>query len=64
MAGGIEKRVNIGKIEEQRSDFEYWQSCSPLERLTALEEIRSEYNRWKYGAVPRLQRVYSIIKQQ
>lgn len=48
-------------VRNQGSDFAFWQSQSMSARLAALEEIRREYHRWKYGAEPRLQRVCSIV---
>ena len=51
------------RIDEQGSDFAYWQSRPPRERLETLEQIREEYHLWKYGQEPRLQRVYSIVKR-
>jgi len=51
------------KIGEQESDFQYWQSQPYEVRLAALETIREEYNRWKYGSQQRLQRVYRIVKR-
>jgi hypothetical protein len=50
-------------ISEQPKDSVYWQTRSYEERLSALEEIRREYHRWKYNAEPRLQRVYSVVNQ-
>jgi len=51
------------RINESKNDFHFWQS-QPFEyRLETLETIREEYNRWKYGAQPRFQRVYSIVKR-
>jgi hypothetical protein len=50
-------------IHQQTSDFAYWQTQSYEARLAALEEIRQEYHRWRYGAEPRLQRVYTIVKR-
>lgn len=41
---------------------EYWKTKTPQERLAALEEIRREYHQWKYGAEPRLQKVYRIVE--
>ncbi|MBM3150622.1 MAG: hypothetical protein FJZ96_00210 [Chloroflexi bacterium] len=57
--------VRKGKIQElDRSfDLKYWQTQPPAVRLAALEEIRREYHRWRYGAEPRFQRVYSIVKR-
>ena len=43
-------------------ELEYWRTQPPEARLRALEEIRLEYHKWRYGAEPRLQRVYSIVK--
>ena len=57
--------VRKGKIQEMdRSlDLKYWQAQPPAVRLAALEEIRREYHRWRYGAEPGFQRVYSIVKR-
>jgi len=48
---------------QKSSDFSYWQTRLPEERIAALEEIRREYHQWKYDAEPRLQRVYTIVKR-
>ena len=59
----IEKVVTKTKIGEEQSDFAYWQAKSYAERLAALEEIRREYNNWKYtDAEQRFQRVYRIVE--
>lgn len=50
-------------LHDKRSDYAYWQSQSYEERLSQLEQCRIEYHRWKYGAEPRLQRVYTIVKR-
>ena len=51
------------KINDRKNDFSFWQT-QPFEyRLETLENIREEYNRWKYGSQQRFQRVYSIIKR-
>lgn len=49
------------KMGEAGNDFAFWQSRTPEERLAALEEIRNEYNMWKYGTEPGFQRVYRIV---
>ena len=51
------------KIDENKSDFDFWQTQPYTYRLETLENIRKEYNRWKYGSQQRFQRVYSIIKR-
>lgn len=60
----IAKVVKLVDLYEAKSDFAYWQSQPPEARLAALEEIRQEYHRWKYGAEPRLQRVVTIVQRQ
>jgi hypothetical protein len=50
-------------IDEQGTDFAYWQTQSYQARLATLEQIRQEYHRWQYGVEPRFQRVYRIIKR-
>jgi hypothetical protein len=62
-AATIQKTVAKVNLREQGNDFAYWQSQPPAARLAALEEIRQEYHRWRYGAEPRLQRVYRIVKR-
>ena len=57
-------RVAIFKKGEEPSDVLYWLSRSVEERLSNLEAIRKEYNQWKYGAEPRLQRVYRVVKRK
>jgi hypothetical protein len=55
--------VNKVSLREQQSDAVYWRTQSYQDRLAALEQIRQEFHRWKYGAEPRLQRVYVIFKR-
>lgn len=56
----VYRKVRLG---EEGTDFAYWQSRPPHERLEALEDIREEYHLWKYGQEPRLQRVLTIVKR-
>lgn len=61
---GLIKVVNKYKIDEQPNDFSFWQSKSYEKRIDALEQIRQEFNNWKYNAEQRFQRVYKIIKRK
>jgi hypothetical protein len=62
-AGTIENVATKTSFGEEKSDFGFWQTKSYAERLEALEEIRREYNNWKYtDAERRFQRVYRIVK--
>jgi hypothetical protein len=51
-------------LKDKQSDFAFWQSQPPQARIDALEEIRREYNLWRYGAEPRFQRVYKFVKRE
>jgi hypothetical protein len=56
--------VRKGKLKEQGNDFLFWQQQPYEVRLFVIEQIRQEYNTWKYGNEQRFQRVYRIIKQK
>ncbi|MGB9870192.1 MAG: hypothetical protein ACPLYD_00810 [Anaerolineae bacterium] len=60
---GIAPVVTRVKMGEKGSDAAYGWAQPYQARLAALEEIRREYHRWRYGAEPRLQRVYTIVKR-
>jgi len=60
----ISKVVKKYRINEQPGDFQYWQTKSYEERLNVLEQIRKEYNLWRYNAEQGFQRVYRIIKHK
>ena len=60
----IKKVYKKFKLREQGTDFLYWQTQTPEQRLFTLEQIRQEYHSWKYDSQPRFQRVFSIIKRQ
>jgi hypothetical protein len=59
----IQPVVKITPLNNQTSDFVYWQSQSFYDRISALEQIRAEYHHWRGSAQSRLQRVYSITKR-
>jgi hypothetical protein len=56
--------IHKGKIKEQGNDFIFWQARPYEERLAVVEEIRTEYNTWKYGTEQRFQRIYRILKRK
>lgn len=59
-----QRSIRKGKLKEQGNDFLFWQSRPFFIRLSVLEQIRQEYNTWKYGTEQRFQRVYQIIKRK
>ena len=61
---GIIKVIRKYNINEQPKDFHFWRSKSYEQRLDALEQIRKEYNSWRYDAEQGFSRVCKIIKRQ
>lgn len=59
----IQKVVTKLPLTEKSGDVRYWRTQPYEARIHVLEEIRREYNEWRYGAQPILQRVYSIVKR-
>jgi len=49
--------------EQESAEINYWKRISRGKRVESLEKIRLNYLRMKYGRVPRLRRVFKIIKQ-
>ena len=57
-------RIAVYKRGHEPSDVLYWLSRPAIERIINLEQIRQEYNTWKYGTRQRLQRVYRVVKRK
>ena len=57
-------QIQVYKKGEEPSDLAYWLSVPPIERIRALEQIRKEYNDWKYGPERGFQRVYRVVKRE
>lgn len=60
----IKKVIRKIRLGAKQNDAAYWRSCSYVERLAALEEIRREYHHWRQDAESGFQRVYRVIKRQ
>jgi hypothetical protein len=60
---GFQKVIKKGKLTDKKKDAAYWRTQPYSARLAALEEIRQEYHRWRYGAQPGFQRVYRVVKR-
>ncbi len=60
----IQPILRVFKKGEEPDDVLYWLSQPPIERIRALEEIRQQYNDWKYGPRREFQRVYKIVKRK
>ena len=62
---GMDKTfVRKGKLKQQGNDFLFWQSQPYEIRLTVLEQIRTEYNKWKYDTEQGFQRIYTITQSK
>ena len=59
----MDKVVKITTLNNKNSDFEYWISKSYLDRLLAIEYLRSQYIKFLKDAKPGFQRVCRIIDQ-
>lgn len=59
----IKKVITKARLGQKKTDAAYWRKQPYAARLIALEEIRQEYHRWRYGAEPGFQRVYTIVKR-
>ena len=51
---------DIVTLRRNEASFDQWRKGLTL----AIEQIRKEYNTWKYGSEQRFQRVYSVIKRK
>lgn len=58
----IKKIVTKLKLSDKKADSAYWRMQPYSARLTALEEIRQEYHRWRYGGELRMEKVVRRIK--
>ncbi len=64
----VKRQRNISRLiaeltfKDRKTDSVYWRTQPYQARLAALEEIRREYHRWKYGGEPKFQRVYRVVK--
>jgi hypothetical protein len=59
----MEKVVHITQLQDKQTDFQYWQGKSYLERLNALEMLRTQYINFLNDVEPRLQRVCKVINR-
>jgi hypothetical protein len=55
----VSYKARLSEHNEQKQNLEYWLSRTPEERVEAVEILRRQF----YGNLPRLQRVYRIIKR-
>lgn len=50
--------------EQEKADEKYYKRMSPDKKILELEYIRNRYIYYKYGSLPRLKRVYRVVKRK
>lgn len=60
----MDKVLKIISDKDKQSDYSYWKTKTPAERLAAIEFLRQQYKNHKYDPQSRLQRVCKIINQK
>lgn len=60
----MDKALKIVNMKDRQTDFAYWITKTPQERLAAIEFLRAQYIQFKKDVEPRLQRVCRIINQK
>ncbi len=60
----MDKVLKIISLKEKTSDFSYWMTKSPQERLNAIETLRDQYIRFIKDAEPGFQRVCRVINRK
>lgn len=60
----MEKVLKIISIKDKQSDYAYWTTKTPQERLEAIEFLRQQYIKYKYDIQQGLQRVCRVINQK
>ncbi|TND08453.1 MAG: hypothetical protein FD123_2249 [Bacteroidetes bacterium] len=59
----MDKVLKIVRLKDKQSDYAYWYSKTPQERLAAIELLRQQYMELHKGIPLRLQRICRIINK-
>ena len=60
----MDKVLKIVSIKDRQSDFEYWITKTPAERLEAIEFLRIQYQSLIKNVHPGFQRVCRVVNQK
>lgn len=60
----MDKVVKITSLKDKQSDFSYWNTKSPQERLDAIETLREQYINFRKDVKQGFQRVCRVINQK
>jgi len=59
----VERVVAKKYLGETDEPWRYWLTRPIKERVDAVEQLRCEHHGWVRGTEPRLQRVFTIVRQ-
>lgn len=60
----MEKVLKITSVKEKQSDYSYWITKSPQERLAAIEFLRQQFINHKNDSKPGLQRICKVTNRK
>lgn len=60
----MEKVLKITSVKEKQSDYSYWMTKTPQERLEAIEFLRQQYIKFKDDIQPGLQRFCKVTNRK
>lgn len=49
--------------EQETAEINYWKRISRGKRVETLEKMRLNYLKMRYGRIPRLRRVFKIVRK-
>jgi hypothetical protein len=60
----MDRVVKITSLKDKSSDFQFWMSKSFLQRLQAIETLRSQYIKYQQNAESGLQRISTVVNRK
>ena len=60
----MEKVLKITSVNEKQTDYAYWKSKSPQDRLAAIEFLRQQFIDSQNESKPGLQRVCKVTNRK
>ena len=60
----MERVLKIISLKDKTTDFEYWKTKTPVERLEAIEYLRQQYINFQKDVQPGFQRVCRVINKK
>ena len=60
----MEKVLKITSVNEKQSDYTYWKTKTPQERLAAIEFLRQQFIDNRNDSKPGLQRICKVTNRK